>query len=64
MFQKIMNHPLFRSYLALPLWSKIAIPVGAFLIVSWVLGPLIKLGLIVAAIGVAAYFLLRFSEGR
>ncbi|MDP5168931.1 MAG: hypothetical protein NWR72_01695 [Bacteroidia bacterium] len=62
MFNKILNHPLFKSYLRLPLWSKIAIPVGAFLVVGWVLQPLLKLALIIGAVGVGAYFLMSRSE--
>lgn len=64
MFNKIVNHPLFKSYLRLPLWSKIAIPVAAFLVVGWILKPLLKLALVLAALGAAAYFFMSMSNGR
>lgn len=61
MLNKLFNNQLVKRYLNLPLWSKIAIPVGAFLIVSWILAPLFKLALMVALAGVAAYFFLNMK---
>lgn len=51
-----------KSYMRLPLWSKIAIPVGAFFVLGWIVAPLLKLALIVAAIGIAAYFFLSMGK--
>lgn len=64
MLNKLFSSQLVKSYLKLPLWSKIAIPVGAFLVVSWVLAPLFKLVLIIALIGVGAYFFLNMKGSK
>ncbi len=62
MFQKIVKHPLLRGYLRLPLWSKIAIPLGAFLLVTIVLLPLFKVGMLIAVVGVVAYLVMSMAK--
>ncbi len=62
MLQKIFSHPMFKSYMKLPLWSKIAVPVGILLVVGWIVAPLLKFALLIAALGVAGYFFLSLTN--
>lgn len=66
MLNKLFNNtpPILKSYLKLPLWSKIAIPVGAFLVIGWIVAPLLKLALLVGAVGLAAYFFMSMGNNK
>jgi hypothetical protein len=56
MMKKLRNHLLYKGFLALPLWGKIAVPVALVLLISF-LGSILSKAFYIGIFLVIAYFI-------
>lgn len=57
MVKKFRNHLLFKGFMSLPLWGKVAIPVAAIILISF-LGKILSTAFYVGIVLVIAYLVM------